>query len=67
MTHQAFFPSHQVSTVFTEFYDNCYCVEKDASGKIVKINNNRLILCEATAAVMEKCFFLLGINTVSKM
>ncbi|KAK4327593.1 hypothetical protein Pmani_001950 [Petrolisthes manimaculis] len=58
---------YEVSTVFTEFYDNCYCVEKDSSGKIVKINNNRLVLCEATAAVMEKCFFLLGINTVSKM
>ncbi|KAK3859583.1 hypothetical protein Pcinc_034319 [Petrolisthes cinctipes] len=58
---------YEVSSVFTEFYDNCYCVEKDSSGKIVKINNNRLVLCEATAAVMEKCFFLLGINTVSKM
>lgn len=53
--------------MFTEFYDNCYCVEKNSEGKIVKINFNRLILCEATAAVMEKCFAILGIETVEKM
>lgn len=57
----------EVSAVFTEFYDNCYCVEKNSEGKIVKINFNRLILCEATAAVMEKCFAILGIETVEKM
>lgn len=57
----------QVSAVFTEFYDNCYCVEKNSEGKIVKINFNRLILCEATASVMEKCFAILGIETVEKM
>lgn len=58
---------HQVSAVFTEFYDNCYCVEKNSEGKIVKINVNRLMLCEATAMVMEKCFAILGIDTVEKM
>ncbi|KAG0726435.1 Arginine--tRNA ligase, cytoplasmic [Chionoecetes opilio] len=57
----------EVSAVFTEFYDNCYCVEKNSDGKIVKINLNRLMLCEATAAVMEKCFAILGIDTVGKM
>lgn len=57
----------QVSTVFTEFYDNCYCVEKDQSGNIVKINMNRILLCEATAQIMEKCFSILGITTVGKM
>ncbi|XP_045126739.1 arginine--tRNA ligase, cytoplasmic-like isoform X2 [Portunus trituberculatus] len=57
----------EVSAVFTEFYDNCYCVEKNSEGKIVKINLNRLMLCEATAMVMEKCFAILGIDTVEKM
>lgn len=58
---------YEVSTVFTEFYDNCYCVEKDQSGNIVKINMNRILLCEATAQIMEKCFSILGITTVGKM
>ncbi|XP_069183403.1 arginine--tRNA ligase, cytoplasmic isoform X1 [Procambarus clarkii] len=58
---------YEVSTVFTEFYDNCYCLEKDETGKIVKINMWRLMLCEATAQVMEKCFSILGIETVDKM
>lgn len=58
---------YELSTVFTEFYDTCYCVEKDPSGKIVKINHDRLMLCEAVATVMEKCFEILGIKTVKKM
>ncbi|XP_041982415.1 arginine--tRNA ligase, cytoplasmic [Aricia agestis] len=58
---------YEITTVFTEFYDKCYCIEKDKSGNIVKIYHERLMLCEATARVMEKCFYLLGIKTVSKM
>jgi len=58
---------YEVSTVFTEFYDKCYCVEKDASGKIVKIHNHRLVLCEATATVFKHCFSILGITPLDKM
>ncbi|XP_072944916.1 arginine--tRNA ligase, cytoplasmic [Epargyreus clarus] len=58
---------YEIATTFTEFYDKCYCVEKDKSGNIVKIFYERLMLCEVTARVMEKCFFLLSIRTVSKM
>lgn len=58
---------YEISSAFTEFYDKCYCVEKDKDGKIVKILYDRLMLCEATARVMEKGLDLLGIQTVSKM
>lgn len=58
---------YEVSSVFTEFYDVCYCVEKDKEGNITKVNMGRLILCEATATVMEQCFTILGIKTVKKM
>jgi len=58
---------YEVSTVFTEFYDKCYCVEKDASGKIVKIHKHRLLLCEATATVFKHCFSILGITPLDKM
>ncbi|XP_037076536.1 arginine--tRNA ligase, cytoplasmic-like [Pollicipes pollicipes] len=59
---------YEVSTVFTEFYDSCYCVEKDRkTGEIVKINMSRMLLCEATALVMTRCFGILGIKTVQKM
>ncbi|KAI5638469.1 tRNA synthetases class I (R) domain-containing protein [Phthorimaea operculella] len=57
----------EISSVFTEFYDKCYCIEKDKEGKVVKIFYERLILCEITAKIMEKCFEILGIKTVSKM
>ena len=57
---------YDVSTVFTNFYDKCYCIEKK-DGVIVKVHMDRLLLCEATAQIMEKCFDLLGIKTVSRM
>ncbi|CAH2093131.1 unnamed protein product [Euphydryas editha] len=58
---------YEISLAFTDFYDKCYCVEKDKSGNIVKIFYERLMLCEVTAKVMERCFDILGIKTVSKM
>ncbi|XP_077519187.1 arginine--tRNA ligase-like protein isoform X2 [Amblyomma americanum] len=57
-----------LSQTFSEFYDNCYCIEKDrTTGEVVNINKGRLLLCEATAAIMTKGFFILGIRTVEKM
>ncbi|XP_044749902.1 arginine--tRNA ligase, cytoplasmic [Coccinella septempunctata] len=58
---------YEIATTFTEFYDACYCIEKDSSGDIVKINYGRILLAEATALVMEKCFHILGLNPVEKM
>ncbi|CAK9300229.1 unnamed protein product, partial [Gordionus sp. m RMFG-2023] len=58
---------YEVSCVFTEFYDNCYCVEKDKAGNIVKVSIERLMICEITALVMELCFKILGIVPVERM
>merc|ERR1712112_691205 len=53
---------YEVATTFTEFYDVCYCVEKNKAGEIAKINYSRLLLCEATAAVLATCFNILGLD-----
>ncbi|KAK7130732.1 hypothetical protein R3I94_016018 [Phoxinus phoxinus] len=59
---------YELATTFTEFYDSCYCVEKDRqTGEVVKVNMWRMLLCEATAAVMAKGFDILGINPVQRM
>ncbi|XP_012534883.2 arginine--tRNA ligase, cytoplasmic [Monomorium pharaonis] len=58
---------YEVSCAFTEFYDKCYCVEKNQSGDIVNINMGRLLLAEVTALVLEKCFSLLGLKPVTQM
>lgn len=59
---------YEVATAFSEFYDNCYCVERNKStGEITKINMGRMILCEVTAKVLAKCFDILGIIPVEKM
>lgn len=59
---------YELATTFTEFYDNCYCVEKDRqTGNVVKINMGRMLLSDATAAVMAKGFDILGIKPVQRM
>ncbi|GCB60824.1 hypothetical protein scyTo_0006943 [Scyliorhinus torazame] len=58
----------ELATTFTEFYDNCYCIEKDRqTGEVVKVNMCRMLLCDATAAVMAKSFAILGLKPVQRM
>lgn len=59
---------YEVANTFTEFYEVCYCVEKNKqTGEVVKVDMGRVMLCEATASVMAKCFDILGIQPVQKM
>lgn len=92
---------YELATTFTEFYDSCYCVEKDRQtgngpthlfalrdwdrllveseifvgfnrilvvpGEVVKVNMWRMLLCDATAAIMAQCFHILGLNPVERM
>ncbi|XP_041122662.1 arginine--tRNA ligase, cytoplasmic [Polyodon spathula] len=59
---------YELATTFTEFYDSCYCVEKDRhTGDVVKVNMWRMLLCDATAVVMAKGFDILGIKPVQRM
>ncbi|KAL7853558.1 hypothetical protein AOLI_G00204020 [Acnodon oligacanthus] len=59
---------YELATTFTEFYDSCYCVEKDRqTGEVVKVNMWRMLLCEATAVIMAKGFDILGLNPVQRM
>ncbi|XP_056372464.1 arginine--tRNA ligase, cytoplasmic isoform X2 [Hyla sarda] len=59
---------YELATTFTEFYDNCYCVEKDRqTGQVIKVNMGRMLLCDATASVMAKGFDILGIKPVQRM
>lgn len=58
---------YEIATTFTEFYDACYCIERNAAGDIVKVNCGRILLAEAAALVMKKCFDILGLKPLSKM
>jgi len=59
---------YELATVFTEFYDSCYCIEKDKqTGEIKSVNMSRLVLCESTASVLACCFNLLGLKTIERM
>jgi arginyl-tRNA synthetase len=58
---------YEIACSFTEFYDNCYCVEKNQTGEIVKVNMGRILLTEVTAMMLDKCLNLLGLKSVEKM
>ena len=59
---------YELCTTFTEFYDVCYCVEKDReTGQVIKVNFSRLLLCEATAKVLEQSFYILGLEPLTRM
>lgn len=58
---------YELSSVFTEFYETCYCIEKNSESGDTKIHLDRIILCEVTAAVMDKGLTLLGLKTLSRM
>lgn len=51
---------YNLSEFFTTFYSNCQVVGSAEE-------TSRLLLCEATATVMRKCFYLLGIAPVYKI
>jgi arginyl-tRNA synthetase len=59
---------YELCTTFTEFYDVCYCVEKDrVTGEVVKVNMSRILLCEATGRVLEQAFHIVGLEPVQRM
>jgi arginyl-tRNA synthetase len=59
---------YQLSSAFTDFYDRCYCIEKDkTTGEVIKIHYRRILLCEATANVLKQCFEILGIQPLERM
>ncbi|GAB4852677.1 hypothetical protein Ancab_016892 [Ancistrocladus abbreviatus] len=51
---------YNLSEIFSKFYSNC---QVNGSPE----ETSRLLLCEATAVVMRKCFHLLGITPVYKI
>lgn len=58
---------YEIATTFTEFYDSCYCIERNSSGDVIKVNVGRILLAEAAALIMERCFNILGLKPVSRM
>lgn len=60
--------AYELCVTFSEFYDNCYCIEKKpGSEEIVTVHMDRILLCKATATILENCLHIIGLETVSKM
>lgn len=58
-----------LSVVFSEFYEECYCIEKVRVNdeEVTKVNFDRLLLCEATARIVSLGLKLLGIELVERL
>lgn len=60
--------AYELCVIFSEFYDNCYCIEKKpGSEEVIAVHMDRILLCKATATVLENCLHIIGLETVSKM
>ena len=60
--------AYELCVTFSEFYDNCYCIEKKpGSEEVMAVHMDRILLCKATATVLESCLHIIGLETVSKM
>lgn len=56
---------YDLSTAFSEFYENCKCIMKENNETRVILD--RILLCEATAKTLELGLRLLGIQPIEKM
>ncbi|KAI6216466.1 putative arginine--tRNA ligase, cytoplasmic [Aphelenchoides fujianensis] len=56
---------YQLTKMLSDFYKECYVVEKREDGP--HVNLHRLVLCEVAAQVMRTCFKILGIRPLEKM
>lgn len=60
---------YDLSTCFHAFHVSCRVLEFDpvSHTELIGVNRSRLLLCEATRRVMERCFYILGLQTLTKM
>lgn len=59
---------YELACTLTEFYDACYCIEKNKeTGEIVKVDMNRMSLLESCARIFEAGFYIFGIKPVTRM
>lgn len=58
---------YDLAGIFSEFYDKCRVMQTDGETGKTQINLSRIILCEATARILEAGLAILGIKTVDKM
>lgn len=66
MLHQMCDYVYNLATLFHDFYNECYVIERK-EGEPVVVHFHRLALCEITANVISTCFKILGIREVPKM
>ncbi|VDN49933.1 unnamed protein product, partial [Dibothriocephalus latus] len=56
-----------VPVVMAQIASSVFSTSARLESDIVKIDESRILLCEATATIMKCCFDILGIRTVEKM
>ncbi len=58
---------YALTGIFSVFHKKCRCLYFNKDNELIDVDKNRLLICVITKSVMEKCFHILGINTLEKM
>lgn len=59
---------YELAGTLTEFYEVCYCIDKNKeTGEIVNVDMNRIALLETVARIFGAGFHILGIKPVPRM
>lgn len=58
---------YELTGAFSGFYKNCRTLMFNKEKELIGVNENRLLICIATKTILEKCFLILGINTLERM
>lgn len=67
MLHKVCAYLYNLTNAFSVFHKKCRCLNYDSNGKLISVNRKRLDICKSTKRVLEKCFDILGIETIEKM
>lgn len=58
---------YDLSEAFSKFHFHCRCLNYNDNKELINVNYSRLIICIVTKKVIETCFYILGINKLTKM
>ena len=58
---------YNLTCAFSIFHKRCRCMNFNDQKELINVNVNRIIICQLTKSVLEKCFGILGLQVIEKM
>lgn len=58
---------YNLTCAFSVFHKECRCMNFNEQKELINVNVNRILICQLTKEVLEKCFDILGLQRIEKM